>query len=184
MSEQALAEAVEEFDPLEVEIDPETGEIIETRQFGHDDLPRIGARVNWIYKTIDALLDSNHPINLYIDKLIAARRRQEERLLKQADYFLSIAQRHADLTPDRKIVLAGIGRFRYRKGSEVVDTNRYDGLGGYEKAKIETEYANLFTVKTTTLPNKKTIKETIRGGLAAPGFLLTQKPDTFEFKGE
>lgn len=180
----AMAGAVEEFDPMEIEVDPETGEIIEPRQFGHGDIPRIGERINYLRKMIEALLWEKHPINLYIDKLLCRRNEQIERLQKQISYFLSVAQPHVDTTSDRKIVLAGIGRFRYRKGNKVVDTSRYDELEGYEKSKVEAEYGNLFNVKTTTVPDKKAIKHVIESDLAAPGFKLIQKPDTFEFKGE
>ena len=184
MSEQALSEAVEEFDPMEVEIDPDTGEIIETQKFEYNDLPRVGEKVNYLQEQFDYLMSDNHPINLYIDKLVTRRGQQMARLSKEIGYFKSVAQVYVDQAEGRKIVLAGIGRFRYRKGSEVVDTNTYDAMTPRERLVVQIDRPDLFVIKNTFSVNKTAIKAAAKNSMPETMFPVVRKPDTFEFKGE
>lgn len=182
--DREINEAVEELDPMEVRIDPETGEILEGQTFDVDKLPRIGQRINFLRGTVDHLKRRDHPINKFISKLTERRDRQISRLENEVTFFLSISREHIDQSGDRKLILLGVGRFRYRKMADGVDVEQYDGMDQDMQREIQHQYPELFRVTTTHSPDIKSIKEALAKGRKTPGFSVKKKPDIFEFKGE
>ena len=114
-------------------------------------------------------------------------------LLTQTNYWKSIAKQVLDRNgyvygSDKamcKFEMPGVGIFRYSATRQKVDTEMFDAMSEEDKILNRSDYPECFTTKITVAPNKKHIAELLQeDGNVPRGFSLTDKQETFDFKGQ
>ena len=173
-----LKASIEDYD--NAYIDPETGEIKDNFTFKADHLPMIARQVRAIDGNINTIRkymqDECNRIVAHCEAKINSLEQSREFLIMKALPFVPMDQ--------RKLDLPGIGVFKWKKGSEIVDSRGYDDLEEGAKCRTQGNYEECFRTKTTVTPDKNAIKVTLKNGGKVPGFMLYRKADHFDFKGD
>lgn len=167
------------------DVNPETGEIEgEARELETKDLPLIARRLTELANEITAIRDFR---DKEIQRVRAICGDRIERLLHQREFFERIAGRFVDEIPDRKVYYPALGRFRFHKWPDKVDSTGYDGMTDEERLHVQNQHKGCFTTKVTVTANKKEImarlKDVEAGKAEAKpdGFAILTGQDKFEF---
>jgi len=149
-------EAVELALERHLDINPETGEIEgEERPLVIKELPLIARQMRALNSRIEAIKvfrdqEAERIMSVCTDKMI--------RLEKQVIYFEYLAEQMVKEMPEQKIEYPGIGRFRFRKMPDKIDTTTYDQMTDEEKLHVQNHYKGCFNRKVSITPDKKAIK--------------------------
>lgn len=149
---EAVALALE----THLDVNPETGEIEgEDHQLVTKELPLIARQMRALNSRIEAIKafrdqEAERIMSVCTEKMV--------RLEKQVLYFEYLAEQMVKEMPNQKVDYPGIGKFRFHKMPDKVDTATYDQLTDSEKLHVQNQYKGCFNHKTLITPDKKAIK--------------------------
>ena len=167
------------LEPYEIQVDPETGEVLTDVEIVPDELPRVPRRIMYDREELEKNLAT---IKKEIERLQFVAEKYQTQFEKRESYLLGKCQQIAVQTGQDKIKLAGFGTFRFQKGRESVSTEAYDSLEDSQKQEIHNTMPSLFKVKFS--PDKKAIKTAIANGETTDYFTIEKASDKFIFKPE
>ena len=183
-----MSGAVELALETHLDVNPETGEVEgEEKQLVTKDLPLVARQMRALISRIETIKafrdqEAERIMSVCTDKMV--------RLEKQVIYFEYLAERMVEELSGQKVEYPGIGRFRFRKMPDKVDTNTYDQMTDDEKLHVQNQHIGCFTVKTLITPDKKAIKALLidiaegRSEVLLTSFQIKPGDKKFEFMPE
>jgi len=171
-------------------IDEETGEMIEKRsELTTKELPQIARRLRAIESQIT---ETKLYKDAEIERIKAICDQKIYSIKNQKNFWLKQAQLLMEQAGDKKLHYPGLGRFRWQKGSTVLDSKAYDEATEDEKIKLRSAYEPYFKYKEPQ-PSITDIRAAMKNGgvdeedypvKLSDYFKLITNEDKFIFKGE
>ena len=172
----------DDFNPVDIDFDPETGEVIDNLDVLTVDLPRLARAIIQNNERYTKAIDNT---KREIERLKAWVKTYEERRDNGQQYLLDKAKSIIEVTGEESVEYAGLGKFRYQKAVDKVDTSIYDMLPDTERAELFTGYKGLFREKYSITPDLNEIKKAFKNGGDVPDcFTIEQGGRNFIFKEE
>ena len=177
------------FEAFEINVDPETGEIMGEPVVEGDiltvHLPRIARRLNIEKKQYENRITA---LQQEINRLQEIAQRYKQQYEKKESYLLDMVKGIMEENQKNKLEYPGIGIFRFRKLPDSVDSSEYDTWDNEKKLFYGEQFldVNLFKKKIIITPNKKEIKKLLadKNSETLSGFKLITGKTKFEYKGE
>ena len=177
---------IEHGDLPELNIDPDTGEIIDfATEVVVADLPKMARGLRYRQAEIKRLSDYR---DKEVNRIVESVDHKINKISTQMAFVENRARELMRTTGEKKLEYPGLGFFRFGQTRVKVDDTAYYEMSDVERDALYVMWSDNtvppFKTKTTITPDKKVIKEIIDKFGDISGFTLTEPEETFTFKPE